>query len=142
MVDPQRDQDQAIVDALLAEQETHHTGQDAAGAIEFPQVVVNNRPLREITAEIVAVLDTANSPPVLYVQAGQLVRLRQDERSHVWLEPVTELHLRRRLSQVADVVHATGAHNEQIWHVFPSLTLMRDVLVMEAWPLPPVEGIV
>src|SRR2546428_817415 len=127
-MDPRRDQEEAIADALLTEQETSgadvphdppHLPQDP---IEFPRVIVNNRPLREITAEIVAVLDTTNSPPVLYIQAGQLVRLRQDERSHVWLEPVTELHLWRRLSQVADVVHATGAHNDQIWHVFPSLT--------------------
>src|SRR5207248_8715199 len=78
----------------------------------------------------------------LFVQAGQLVRLRQDGRGHVWLEPVSELHLRRRLSLVADVVHATGAHHEQVWHVFPSLTLMRDVLAMDVWPFPPVEGIV
>jgi DNA polymerase-1 len=46
------------------------------------------------------------------------------------------------LSQVANVVHAAGDHHEHIWHVFPSLTLMRDVLVMETWPFPPVEGIV
>src|SRR5207302_1847932 len=75
-------------------------------------------------------------------QAGHLVRLRQDERGQVWLEPVSELHLRRRLSLVANVVHATGAHNEQVWHVFPSLTLMRDVLAMDVWPFAPVEGIV
>jgi DNA polymerase-1 len=147
-MDPRRDQEEAIADALLAEQETsgadvpHDPPPLPQDPIEFPRVIVNNRPLREITADIVGILHTANSSPVLYVQAGQLVRLRQDERGHVWLEPVTELHLRRRLSQVADVVHATGVHAEQVWHVFPSLTLMRDVLVMESWPFPPVEGIV
>ena len=115
MVEPIRDQEQAIADALLAEQENtpyqapqpHHE----LAPTELPQVIVNNRPLREITADIVQVLSTANSPPHLFVQAGQLVRLRQDERDHVWLEPVTEIHLRRRLSLVADVVHATGVHN-------------------------------
>jgi hypothetical protein len=146
MVEPIRDQEQAIADALLAEQEDtpHYATQPqlAPAPVELPQVIVNNRPLREITADIVQVLQTANSPPHLFVQAGQLVRLRQDERGHVWLEPVTELHLRRRLSLVADVVHATGVHNEQVWHVFPSLTLMRDVLAMDVWPFPPVEGIV
>src|SRR6266700_6779130 len=111
MVDPIRDQEQAIADALLAEQDTpHHAPQPylprAVEDIEFPQVIVNNRPLRENTADIVQVLQTSNSPPHLYVQAGQLVCLHQDERGHVWLEPVTELHLRRRLSQVANVVHA------------------------------------
>ena len=55
---------------------------------------------------------------------------------------MTELHLRHRLSQVADVVHVTGAHHEQSWHVFPSLSLMRDVLAMETWTFPPVAGLV
>ena len=148
MVEPIRDQEEAIADALLAEQDTPHADvphdppQIEFDPVEFPQVIVNNRPLREITAEIVQVLQTSNSPPHLFIQAGQLVRLRQDERGHVWLEPVTELHLRRRLSQVANVVHAAGDHQEHVWHVFPSLTLMRDVLVMESWPFPPLEGVV
>jgi hypothetical protein len=136
MVEPIHDQEQAIADALLAEHEENSPNASqphpVPTPIEFPQVIVNNRPLREITTEIVQVLHTANDPPMLYVQAGQLVRLRQDERGHVWLEPVNELHLRRRLSQVANVVHATGDHQEHTWHVFPSLTLMRDVLVMES----------
>src|SRR5467141_3620729 len=135
MVDPIRDQEQAIADALLAEQDTAHADvphdPPRPEPTDYPRIIVNNRPLREITAEIVQVLQMANSPPHLYVQAGQLVRLRQDDRGHIWLEPVSELHLRRRLSQVANVVHATGDHHEYVWHVFPSLTLMRDVLVME-----------
>src|SRR5262249_45639136 len=138
MVDPMREQEQAIANALLAEP----PAQDAPGPIragvapdaavpgEYPRVIVNNRPLREITAEIVQVLQSTNIPPVLFLQAGRLVRLRQDERGQAWLEPVTDLHLRRRLTQVADVVHVSGAPAEQAWHVFPSLTLLRDVLAM------------
>jgi hypothetical protein len=104
-------------------------------------ILGNNRPLRDISAEIVALLHRANEPPRLFVQAGRLVRLRQDERGQAWLEPVTDLHLRHRLSQIADVVHASGAH-DQVWHVVPPLALLRDVLAMETWPFPPVEGIV
>ena len=55
---------------------------------------------------------------------------------------MTDLHLRHRLSQVADVVQVSGAHHEQSWHVFPSLSLMRDVLAMETWTFPPVAGLV
>src|SRR5215471_3123691 len=150
MVDPMREQAQAIADALLAEPPDQdalrpvHTEVAPADAIpgEYPQVIVNNRPLREITAEIVQVLQSTNTPPVLFLQAGRLVRLRQDERGQTWLEPVTDLHLRRRLTQVADVVHVSGAPAEHAWHVFPSLTLLRDVLALESWPFPPVESIV
>src|SRR6266699_3901595 len=146
MVDPIREQEQAIVDALLAEQPDQdavpHAPPPAAAPVEYPRVIVNNRPLREITAEIVQVLQTTNAPPLLFLQAGRLVRLRQDERGQAWLEPVTDLHLRRRLTQVADVVHVSGDQAEHAWHVFPSLTLLRDVLAMEGWPFPPVEGLV
>ena len=104
-------------------------------------MVANNRQLRDVTAEIVALLHRANEPPRLFVQAGRLVRLRQDEQGQAWLEPVSDLHLRHRLSQIADVVYATS-DPDQVWHVIPSLALMRDVLARETWPFPPVEGIV
>src|SRR5712691_8763457 len=126
MVDPIPNQEQAIAEALLAEQETsgadvpHALSPPAPALVEFPRVMVNNRPLREITADIVQVLHTANTPPRLFVQAGQMVRLRQDERAQAWLEPVTDLHLRHRLSHIADVVHVTGEQGEHAWHVFPS----------------------
>src|SRR5262245_51201677 len=110
MVDPVHKHHQAIAEALLAEpldpeplRPVHdEAAPDAAGPVEYPRVIVNNRPLREITADIVHVLQTTNTPPVLFLQAGRLVRLRQDERGLAWLEPVTDLHLRRRLTQVAD----------------------------------------
>ena len=61
MVEPIRDQEQAIADALLAEQDAPHPTchtqpHSEPEPVEFPQVIVNNRPLREITAEIVQVL--------------------------------------------------------------------------------------
>src|SRR5262245_64875400 len=116
MVDPLREHQQAIAEALLAEppdQEALRPVPDAAAPddavpVEYPRVIVNNRPLRDITAAIVHVLETTNTPPVLFMQAGRLVRLRQDERGQAWLEPVTDLHLRRGLTKVADVVHVCG----------------------------------
>src|SRR5262245_58069587 len=115
MSDPIAKQEQAIAEALLAEQAAPAT--DASPApppadpipVAYPMILGNNRPFRDITAEIVALLHQANEPqPRLFVQGGRLVRLRQDERGQVWLEPVTDLHLRHRLSQIADVVQASG----------------------------------
>jgi hypothetical protein len=148
MIDPIAKQEQAIAEALLAEQEA--PSPDAPPApppadpvpVEYPRLVANNRQLRDVTAEIVALLHRANAPqPRLFVQAGRLVRPRENERGQAWLEPVTDLHLRHRLSQIADVVQASGAH-DQVWHVVPSLAFMRDILAMESWPFPPVEGII
>jgi DNA polymerase-1 len=134
---PDHDPDRSIVDALLRDSEQEAADASPEGA--YPQVVTNNRPLREVTAEIVQVLHQTNDPPHLFVQAGRLVRLRHGERG-AWIEPVQEYALRRRLSQVADVVHASG-DGEQTWHTYPSLSLMRDVLAMDTFPFPPLDGI-
>jgi len=146
MSDPIAKHEQAIAEALLAEQgaappDAPHAPPPADPLpVAYPVILGNNRPFRDITGEIVALLHQANEPqPHLFVQAGRLVRLRQDERGQAWLEPVTDLHLRHRLSQIADVVQVSG---DQVWHVVPSLAFMRDILAMESWPFPPVEGLV
>jgi hypothetical protein len=129
----------AIVDALLHEAQT--ASETPETDVELPRVVMNNRPLRAITADVVNVLTQTNDPPVLFVQSGRVVRLRRDERGQTWIEPVTHYILRRRLTQVADVVHESG-DGERRWHVFPSRSVLLDVLAMDAWSFPPLEGIV
>ena len=134
------DPDQALVDALLFEAQAAADTPETDAAL--PRVVMNNRPLRVITANVVRVLEYANDPPVLFVQSGRIVRLRRDERGQrTWIEPVTDIILRRRLTQVADVVRESG-DGERRWHVFPSRSVLLDVLAMDAWPFPPLEGIV
>jgi DNA polymerase-1 len=133
------DQERALADALLFESQAMPL--DAERPPDPPRIITNNRPLRDITAEIMEVLERTNDPPVLFVQGGRLVRLRQDDRGHAWLEPVNEYMLRRRVTHVADVMHASG-DGEHHWHVFPSLSLMRDLLAMDTWPLPSLAGII
>jgi hypothetical protein len=139
MIPPPDDQERALADALLYESQAMPL--DAERPPDLPRIITNNRPLRDITAEIMEVLERTNDPPVLFVQGGRLVRLRQDDRGHTWLEPVNEYMLRRRVTHIADVVHASG-DGEHHWHVFPSLSLMRDLLAMDTWPLPSLTGII
>jgi len=133
------DPDQALVDALLYEAQVASNTPEID--TERPLVVMNNRPLRSITANVVRVLEHTNHPPVLFVQSGRIVRLRRDERGQAWIEPSLDIILRRRLTQVADVVRESG-DGERRWHVFPSRSVLLDVLAMDAWPFPPLEGIV
>jgi DNA polymerase-1 len=137
MINPDFDPERSIAESLLQESEQEST--EAQEDLVYPQVVTNNRPLRDITANIVEVLEQTNDPPVLFTQSGHLVRLRDNERGH-WIEPVNEYALRRRLTQVADVVHQSG-DGERTWHIFPTLSLMRDVLAMDVLPFPLLEGI-
>ena len=137
MTNPEPDPQQRIADAILNEADQ---APDVEPAHEFPQVITNNRPLRDISADIIEVLAQTNDPPVFFTQSGRLVRLRYNERGH-WIEPVNEYALRRRLTQVADVVHRSG-DGENHWHVFPTLSLMRDILAMDTFPFPALEGII
>ena len=134
------DPDQALVDALLFEAQAATDTPEIDA--ERPLVIMNNRPLRVITANVVRVLEHTNYPPVLFVQSGKIVRLRRDERGQkTWIEPATDIILRRRLTQVADVVRESG-DGERRWHVFPSRSVLLDVLAMDTWPFPGLEGIV
>ena len=138
MTHPEFDPEQRIADAILNEADA---SPDVEPAPEFPKIITNkNQPLRALLADIVDVLQQTNDPPALFVQSGRLVRLRDNERGH-WIEPVAEYALRHRLTQVADVVHESG-DGEHHWHVFPTLSLMRDILAMDAYPFPSLEGII
>ena len=53
---------------------------DSTPEPNLPEVVANGRPLPDITAEGVAALVAANTPPVLFVRQGSLARVRADER--------------------------------------------------------------
>ena len=48
---------------------------------QLPIVVVNNRELRDASAEAIAALQRANVPPALFVRSGEMVTVRGDERT-------------------------------------------------------------
>jgi hypothetical protein len=69
---------------------------------ELPKIVVNNRHLREVTSEALSALATRNDPPELFVRAGRLVRVREDENGIPEIQVLEDSHVKGRLARVAD----------------------------------------
>jgi hypothetical protein len=106
---------------------------------EFPKIVVNNRHLREVTAEALGALATRNDPPELFVRAGRLVRVREDENGIPEIQVMEDSHVKGRLARVADFVRITEKGetrgNPPDWTV-------KDVQALEGWPFPALEAVV
>jgi hypothetical protein len=67
---------------------------DRSGRDVFTKIVVNNRQLPDVTAEAIEALAARNDPPEIFVRAGRLVRVREDEngpqRYSRWMIPISK----------------------------------------------------
>jgi hypothetical protein len=108
-----------------------------------PAVIdVTQQRLRDLTAEALDVLVTANDPPWLFVRHGELVRVVQDERGRARLGRVTDTVLRHRLARVADFVRVvTRGRTDTPVHITPPPDVVQDLLARGTWPVAAVEGI-
>ena len=105
----------------------------------LPEIVVNNRQLRQITHEGMLALEKANDPPFFFVRGGRLVRTRTDETGQLFIENVSEAHLRSRLTDVADFV---TRNDKTVRAVAPPGDLAKNVLALGHWSFPPLDAIV
>jgi putative DNA primase/helicase len=102
-----------------------------------PLIVTNRRDLRDVTQDAIAALEKANDPPRILNRGGALVRL--NERRGIQVEPLNPDSLRSELAEVADWRNAS---NGVYVPVFPSPTVVRNVLAQPLWPFPTLERIV
>ena len=106
----------------------------------FPQVVVTNRPLREVAEDALCALEGANEPTELFVRSGSLARVRADERGRPLIERLDQSHLRGRLARVADFMRIDKQGGRR--HTSPPPEVVKDVLSLGSWPFPALEGVV
>lgn len=104
-------------------------------------VVINGRPLRDITGELLHHLADANRPPVVYVRAGELTRVRLDENHRPLVEGMDNAHLRERVAAIVDTVRVLKDGGRT--HVPISHELARDVGALPTWgaSFPPLEAV-
>ncbi|MCX5888450.1 MAG: hypothetical protein NTY36_03245 [Deltaproteobacteria bacterium] len=105
----------------------------------LPTVTVNNRQLRDSTAEAVAALHTANDPPEIFVRLGELVRIQADEDGRPIIKELSEAGVRYYLTQAADFVRET---KKEIIKVSPHRDLVQNTMAAPDLPFPPLRGIV
>ena len=105
-----------------------------------PAIVHNGRQLDDIVAQSIDALAAANTPPHLFVRAGQLSRLRQDEDSRPLIEGLRSEHSRLELADAATWwrVNKDGERTA----TSPPLDVATSVLAAGEWPLPALAGVV
>jgi hypothetical protein len=106
---------------------------------DLPKIVVNNRQLPDVTAEAIEALASHNDPPEIFVRAGRLVRVREDENGSPEIQPMDDPHIKGRLARVANYVRTTEKGETK---VIPPDWLVKDVGQLPYWPFPPLEAVV
>jgi hypothetical protein len=124
-----RDLQAAVKDARLRAKEQRRRDDDR------PMILVG-RQLRDVMADALAALEKANDPPVLYVRAGQVVRVTTDEHGRPVIATVSTDALRGRLAAVANW---TRCHREAPRDVSPPDDVTRTLLAAPEHPFPALE---
>lgn len=106
---------------------------------DLPKIIVNNRQLPDVTTEAIEALEAHNGPPEIFVRAGRLVRVREDENGSPQIQPMDDPHIKGRLARVANYVRTTEKGETK---VIPPDWLVKDVGQLPYWPFPSLEAVV
>jgi hypothetical protein len=103
-------------------------------------IVHNGRQHDELVQESMEALNETNDPPRLFVRAGQMARLRQDEDGRPIIEGMRPDHLRLALAEAASWfrVNKDGEHSA----TSPPADVASSICAAGNWPLPALAGVV
>jgi primase-polymerase (primpol)-like protein len=110
----------------------------------LPEIIVNNRPLRDMTKESLNALEKKNSPPVTFVRDGSLVRVQHNEKGQAGIAPLNDHAVRGLLTRSAEFLKKTYSAKNG-WgstHISPPLDIVHDIMALGAWDnIPPLEAV-
>ena len=116
---------------------------NGSGRPEAPEIQINNRHLRDVTADTLDALRTANDPPEIFVRAGALVRVREDEHGTPQIQNMDLNHVRGRADRCADFVRITKQGDGGLkTKVNPPEIVIKDLMALPSWPFPALEAVV
>ncbi|MDQ3318540.1 MAG: hypothetical protein M3522_14565, partial [Actinomycetota bacterium] len=114
-----------------------------SGETGAPEVQINNRHLRDVTADSLEALEISNDPPEIFVRAGALVRVREDEHGTPQIQNMDLNHVRGRADRCADFVRITKQGDNWIkTKVNPPEIVIKDLMALPTWPFPALEAVV
>lgn len=106
----------------------------------LPEILVVNRPLRDISDDGLAAIKVANEKDVkLFYRAGALVRLGHDENNYPITVGISENAMRGILTRAADFMKCNT--NGNMIHVDPPKSVIGDILTRSDVDFPPLLGI-
>lgn len=104
----------------------------------LPEIIVDGRQMRHVTADAIAALEEANDPPVVFRRGTAWTRLRSDvDEPH--LEPMNQAAVRGRLARVANWFQSG---EDGPIPTPPPNDVVADVLGLPEVPAPPLDRIV
>ena len=105
----------------------------------LPVIVVNNRQLRDVTAEVlVALYETNAAKPGIFTRGGSLVRVSKDAKGNPYIEPLSESALRGIITRSANFITVTRNAKGEVseTQVSPPLGVVRDIISLSRWEFP------
>jgi hypothetical protein len=107
------------------------------------EIQTNHRQLREITQEVIEVLDRSNDPELMFRWGSVLARVRVDERGQPLTDPYNQDSMLHHMSMVADFFSARLDKGMFVLNpVYPPKAVAQNVLATPTWPFPILEGVV
>ena len=106
----------------------------------LPEIIANNRQLRELSQDCIDALVRTNNPPHLFVRGGRLVDLRHLDRSRAVITDLTDVHVRGLMARTASFYVMTESDRK---NAPPPLYVAKDILTIRglADKFPELEGI-
>lgn len=104
------------------------------------EIVHNGRQLDDVVSDALDALVANNEPPIMFVRAGQLARLRQDEDQRPIIEGLRTDHARLALADAA--TWWRSMKDGGLTATSPPLDVAASVLARGEWPLPALGGVV
>lgn len=115
-------------------------------------IIVNNRPLPDVSANALAALEAKNNPPFLFNRSGEMVRvamIKEKNKQHeTTTRPVVKIlnedALRGAMARSADYVKTRKdpGGNAQLLPCSPPMDAVRDILALGDWPMPVLQDVV
>jgi hypothetical protein len=114
---------------------------------ELPEIIITNRPIKEITADGIKAIITQNDPPTLFTRGAQTVRVNIDENETPFIEIMTEPAMRGKLDRSASfikLVKSKSKEDAEEYKAIPTVVpreVVQDLMTFPDFKLPALDSI-
>jgi len=102
------------------------------------EIIITNRPLRDISQDAQRAIMEANSPPVFFRRSSALARLVTSDDGHPVISAVGSAEMRGRLTRVANIFRLK---DDEKMHTDASDNLIHDLLQLDTLRAPVLAGV-
>lgn len=105
----------------------------------LPEILASNRQLRDVSAEAVVAVTSANDPPFIFVRSGRIAHVVTDEYGRPSVEDAHQDWIRGILSDTADWMRFNQAG--EMKSTFPPREVVANIATMSKPPFPALTNV-